>query len=154
MKRSVALAAAIPAFVLGAVEIGMLVIALFSDHPLWRSEPLNLSEAAALRDTAEIARLVERGEDPNIGRMVRAGFLDGDAHTVTPLEAATFNRLPGVMHLLTMYGAKLDKSAWRRLRCFAQHKEGDDVTAELDVWRPAGVLLQCSGTERAWATDP
>jgi len=154
MTRSVALAAAIPACVLGAVEIGMLVIAMFSDHPLWRSETLNLSEAAALRDAAEAARLLERGEDPNIRRTVRAGYLDGNANEVTPLEAATFNRQPELVHLLMTYGAKLDESTWRRLRCFAQHNDGDDVAAELDTWRPSGVLLECSGAEQAWAAAP
>ena len=154
MKRSLTLAAAVPTFLLAAVEMNMLIIATFSDHPLWRSETLNLSEAAALRDTAEVARLVERGEDPNIRRTVRAGFLDDKANEVTPLEAATFNRRPEVVHLLMTNGAKLDDSAWRRLRCFAQRNGGDDVAAELDTWRPAGVLPQCSGDERAWAAHP
>jgi len=154
MKRWLALSAAIPAFVLAAVEVSMLVIAIFSGHPLWRSETLNLSEAAALRDTAEVARLVERGEDPNIRRTVRAGFLDGDAHAVTPVEAATFNRRPELVHLLMTDGAKLDESTCTRLRCFAQHNGRDEVADELDTWRPPGASLQCSGAERAWGPAP
>jgi hypothetical protein len=43
----------------------MLVMAIAGAHPFWHHESLTLSEAAALRDGAEIVRLVESGHDPN-----------------------------------------------------------------------------------------
>ena len=50
-----------------------LVLAAFGRHPMWPDEPvnLNLSEAAAVRDSGEIVRLVERGENPDAARNVR-----------------------------------------------------------------------------------
>jgi hypothetical protein len=145
-----AVAAVVPAVVLAVIELSMLVFAIFGDHPLWRYESLNLSEAAALRDAAEIVRLIDLGHDPNTRRTVRAGFLDGDAHEVTPLAAATHSDRSELVDLLMSKGAKLDAASWARLRCFAQHNGRHDAASALDAWRPAGATVDCSGSETVW----
>jgi len=150
MRRSLVVAVAGPAVVLAVVEASMLVAAIFTDHPLWRSEALNLAEAAALRDAAEIVRLIDLGHDPNARRTVRAGFLDGDAHEVTPLAAATYSDRPELVDLLMSKGTKLDAASWARLRCFAQEQGRDDAASALDAWRPASATLNCSGSETVW----
>src|ERR671919_925584 len=72
--------------------------------PFWPAEALTLSEAAAVRDHAEVVRLIEEGHDPNRKWPVRAGLLDGDAHMMGPLEAAVRIRRLSLVELLMRSG--------------------------------------------------
>ena len=71
-------AGAAPAVVLASLEAANLMIATVRDHPQWPNTHLNISEAAAVRDHAEVVRLLESGENPNTRRPVRPGLLDND----------------------------------------------------------------------------
>ena len=46
--------AALPGIVLTAWSALLMLGAAIGSHPLWRVEPLNLSEAAAMRDEATV----------------------------------------------------------------------------------------------------
>ena len=69
------LVAAAPAALLALTRVVFLVLAVWDVHPFWRWEPLNLAEAAALRDGGEVARLLAEGEDPNATYRVRRGVV-------------------------------------------------------------------------------
>ena len=139
------IAAAGPPAVLACVEIVMLVLSLAGDHPRWRAEDVNMSEAAAIRDFAEVARLVERGESPSMVRPVRAGMSDGTSSTLTPLEAATIAEREEIAAYLIERGARPAAGEWLRLRCHAENSGLDDLAEVLDTARPAGVALTCDG---------
>ena len=144
-------AAAAPAVVLASLEAAMLMIATVRDHPRWPNTELNLSEAAAVRDHAEVVRLIESGENPNTRRPVRPGLVQNDVEVeATPLEAAIAIRRPELVSLLFDRGARLSPADWLRLWCSAQAQEYAGVAAVLDTRRPDGVEIRCSGDESLW----
>ena len=75
-------------------------------NAFWHSEPVNLSEAAALRDLARVRRLVEEGADPNARRLVRPGILDAEGREMTALEAAKETGASDTIELLLELGAR------------------------------------------------
>jgi hypothetical protein len=81
-------------------------LAAIDAHPFWRVEPLNLSEAAALRDGGEVARLIAAGHDPNQAYPIRAGLLLSSGVTLTPVEAAVVADRPEIVQLLVDGGAR------------------------------------------------
>jgi hypothetical protein len=134
----VALAA--PGCTVAAAFTVALVMGLFGRHPMWASQPLNLSEASAVRDRAEVSRLIEFAGDPNVPRVVRAGLLFDYPVKVTPLEAAVIvNDDTMVRHLLSQ-GVFMDVAVWDRLQCLA---EGDDVRRVIEELRPSGAQPHC-----------
>ena len=144
-------AVAAPAVVLASLEATNLMIATVRDHPRWPNTDLNLSEAAAVRDHAEVVRLIENGENPNTRRPVRPGLVQNDLEVeATPLEAAISIRRPELMGLLFERGAHPSPADWLRLRCSAQALEYADIVAVLDTRRPDGVEISCSGDESLW----
>jgi hypothetical protein len=140
-----------PALALALVEASVLGIALFGSHPRWPDPALNLSEATAVRDNAEVIRLLERGDDPNARLTVRAGLLGNDAAvSATPMEAAVSIRRTELMSLLFRRGAALRDDDWRRLRCVAERQEFGDVVRILDQHRGPASQSACTGEERLW----
>jgi hypothetical protein len=99
------LVATIPAALLAAARIVFLVLAAWDIHPFWMSEPLNLAEAAALRDRGEVARLLVEGADPNGTYRVRRGFLRSYAMEATPIQAAIAARRDEIVQILLDAGA-------------------------------------------------
>jgi hypothetical protein len=147
VPNAAARALSIPACLVIAGLAGGLLLAPFGLHPLWQRPELNLSEAAAVRDAAEIVRLIEeRSEDPDTVREVRPGLLAEQAVRVTPLEAAVAARDVEIARVLLVNGAAMDADIWNRLRCSA---EGDEMTAFLDRRRPSGSVLRCDGPRDA-----
>jgi hypothetical protein len=100
------LVAMVPAALLALARVLFLVLAVWDVHPFWMSEPLNLAEAAALRDRGEVARLLAEGEDPNATYRVRRGFVRDHAVEMTPMAAATAARRDEIVQLLLDGGAK------------------------------------------------
>ena len=144
-ENSVANAAAralnVPACLVIAGQAAGLLLAPFDRHPLWQRPELNLSEAAAVRDAAEIVRLIEEhSEDPNAVREVRPGLLADQAIRVTPLEAAVAAKDVEIARVLLVNGATMDAEVWNHLRCSA---DGDEMTEFLDRWRPPDSVLRC-----------
>jgi hypothetical protein len=153
MVRRVVLLLAItaPVLVLATVDAASLLIATVTDHPRWRDPHLNLSEAAAVRDHAEVVRLIERGENPNGRQNIRPGLVGNDTDvTATPLEAAVSIRRPELMDLLFARGAMPSAADWTRLRCAAQARGYGDIVENLDRHAPAGAEPKCAGDEAFW----
>jgi hypothetical protein len=99
------LVAMVPAVVLAAARMLFLVLATWGLHPFWLWEPLNLAEAAALRDRGEVARLLAEGADPNATYRVRRGFIREFATEMTPVAAARAGRRDEIVEILVDAGA-------------------------------------------------
>jgi hypothetical protein len=117
-----------------------MIFAALGRSPIWPDQHLNLSEAAAGRDDAEVMRLIGDGEDPNAARPVRAGMLADQPVHVTPLEAAVLARRGIIVERLLASGAAVDETTWNRLRCLAEGTEGAGV---LDRHRPGRAVMRC-----------
>jgi hypothetical protein len=100
------LVAMMPAALLALTRMLCLVLAVWGIHPFWLPEPLNLAEAAALRDSGEVARLLSEGKDPNATYRVRRGFIRDNAMDMTPIAAATAARRDEIVQLLLDAGAR------------------------------------------------
>jgi hypothetical protein len=131
---------AAPAVALGACLLMALVLGVFGRHPMWPDDKLNLSEASAAKDEAEVMRLIGYGEDPNVVRDVRAGLLTDHAVQLTALEAAVVSQRTEMVERLLQNGAVMDARVWSRVRCMAG---GNEMPSYLDARRPAGAEARC-----------
>jgi hypothetical protein len=111
MNRRLLLIVMLPAALLTVVRALFLVLAIWDIHPFWLWEPLNLAEAAALRDRGEVARLLAEGHDPNATYRVRKGFLRDYSMMLTPIAAAQTARRDEIVELLVDAGARLPEAA-------------------------------------------
>ena len=100
-----ALVAAAPGLGLALASVTWLGMAAFDAHPFWPHEALTLSEAAALRDGGEVARLLAEGHDPNARYAIRRRFLYDEAVVMTPVEAAVAADRPEIVAILVHAGA-------------------------------------------------
>ena len=150
VRRLIPAVAALPAALLGVMTAGMLLRALAGTHPLWRVEPLNLSEAASVRDPATVALMISRGEDPYLRREVRADLLFNDRTELTPLEAAIASGRDDVLEIILASAPPPDPAVWSRVRCLATLEGDGELGAVLDRFRPASAVLDCNGVTRPW----
>ena len=135
-----AVCAAIPPLAAVAFCGAVFGAALFGYTPtFWQGGALTLAEAAALRDQAEVARLIEAGADPNIEYALRPDVLA--VSRATPLEAAVLARRPEIVQLLMHEGAAVDERGWHRLHCIAADIGEDDVIEAIDAYRPSTVAV-------------
>ena len=134
------IAIAAPALVLTTARCVALVLAVFGHHPWWPDDQLNLSEAAGMRDIAEVARRIQQGEDPNAKREIRPGLLFDNPVSLTPLEAAVEAGDSAMIDVLFRTGAVLDAGNWSRLRCGTDR---DEVVRVFDAHRPSGAAPRC-----------
>jgi hypothetical protein len=148
--RRLILVAVLPAALLGVMTSGMLVRALFGSHPIWHADPVNLSEAAALRDQATVVQMIRRGEDPYLRREVRADLLFNDRMELTPLEAAIASGRAEVAEIILWSATPPAAAEWGRLRCLAQLGGDEDVIEVLDRYRRASEEIECTGVTRPW----
>lgn len=131
-SRTLALCAAVPPLALVAFTAVALLATPLWGHPMWHAAPLNMSEAAAARDVATIAAMLERGEDPDAVRHVRPPLLKGAVRRdLTPLEAAVVAGRLEVVHLLLTRGATAADDARLDLACRAQASGYRDVAEYL-----------------------
>jgi hypothetical protein len=143
-------AAAAPAAYLGLLTAGMLLRALFGAHPLWRAEPVNLSDAAALRDSATVVQLIRGGEDPYRRREIRADLLFNDRVELTAFEAAIASGRAEIMEILLWSSSPPAPAEWTRLRCLSKLQETEDIDEVLDRYTSEPVVLQCDQVTRPW----
>lgn len=121
--------------------IAMLTIAGVTErHPIWNLTPRNVAEAAAFRDGAAVVRLVLSGSDVNAAGDVRAGIIQSQAATLTPVEAAAAARQAEMLQVLIDLGASPDASVWQRAYCIS---DADSVREVLARHRPAGAAEDC-----------
>jgi hypothetical protein len=128
----------------------MLLRALFGAHPLWRAEPVNLSEAAALRDSATVVQLIRGGEDPYRRREIRADLLFNDRVELTAFEAAIASGRAEIMEILLWSSSPPAPAEWTRLRCLSKLQETEDIDEVLDRYTSEPVVLQCDQVTRPW----
>ena len=150
VRRLTLVITALPAVFLAVLTAGMLLRALVGPHPMWRAEPVNLSEAAALRDMATVVQLIRRGDDPYQKREVRADLLFNDRTELTAFEAAIASGRSEVMRVILASSTRPDAMAWNHLRCLSQLEEADDINELLDQYKPESAVLGCDGVTRPW----
>jgi hypothetical protein len=151
VRRLILVAAtAAPAALLGVMTAGMLLRGVIGGHPLWRSEPVNLSEAAALRDQATVVQLIRRGDDPYQRREIRADLLFNDRAELTAFEAAIASGRAEVMDVLLFSARRPSPEEWGRLRCLSTKEGDDDIDEVLDRYKPESAVLACDGVTRPW----
>jgi hypothetical protein len=148
--RTIAIAAGLPATILAVGSVLMLAGAACGRDLLWFEQPVNMSEAAAARNPAVVARLLRQGEDPGKPRTVRAGFVSNRRVTFTPIEAAIAAQRAEVLEVLLPDARPLDAATWNRLRCLAEHTADRDTSTLLDRWKPDGATLACAGIVPPW----
>jgi hypothetical protein len=150
VRRLIPAVVALPAALLGVMTAGMLLRTLAGSHPLWRVEPVNLSEAAALRDQATVVELIRRGEDPYQRREVRADLLFNDRAELTAFEAAIASGRAEVMEAILWSAPRPGPEEWNRLRCLSKLQETEDIDEVLDRYKTEPVVLECSRVTRPW----
>jgi hypothetical protein len=106
VSRRLLLVAAAPAALLAVLRVAFLVLGMWDIHPFWRWEPLNLAEAAALRDRGEVSRLIAEGQDPNATYRVRRGMVERYPVEITPMAAALSARRDEIVEILLDAGAQ------------------------------------------------
>ena len=124
----------------------ILVAAGFAGYtPLVAPPDLTLSEAAAIRDEAEVVRQIGEGANPNGSALVRRGMLSDGDYMLTPLEAAVASRHVEIVRLLLREGAELNGPNFQTLYCLAQEAHADDVVVLLKEHAPTGSSSTCEG---------
>jgi hypothetical protein len=142
--------AALPGIVLTAWSALLMLGAAIGSHPLWRVEPLNLSEAAAMRDEATVVQLIASGEDPYARRQVRADLLFNDRVELTPLEAAIAGGRTEIVEIILFSSPRPAPAEWTRLRCLSDLEGARNINDVLDWYRPESATLACDGVTRPW----
>lgn len=141
---------AAPPLLLALGNAVLLCLMAAGRDPLWNAGPVNLSEAVALTDSAEVARLIASGSDPHKRYSIRPGLVPesyalGPAARggldLTPMEAAVAARRSEIVDLLLDEGVLLTSDEWRTLACGDADR---DVKAALQRWtgKPAGGCAQ------------
>src|SRR5688572_5156667 len=97
-----------PAVIMTCLLAGMMGLAVIGEHPLWPATPLNMSEAAALRDSATVLQLLRQGERVDRPWRIPAGVLLDHEVTLTPLDAAVIARRPEIVQVLLSSVTDLD----------------------------------------------
>jgi hypothetical protein len=125
-SKFLAVIALLPALALAALSLYWALGAV-GGHGLWPADDVTLPEAVATRNSAEAARLIGLGQNPNARDRVRAGILAGHDIWVTPLEAAVWTRDANLVKMLLNYGAVTDRREARILRCIAGAAAGREM---------------------------
>jgi hypothetical protein len=145
------MALAVPPLAWIAAATLILIAAFFGYRALAAPADLTMSEAAVLRDEAELLRQIGHGASPDIEYMIRRGMLSEQDYILTPLEAAIAARHAEVVQLLVDNGTKLTDANLPRLVCLARFNETPDIAAFLQVHLPPGAAaVDCTGIRLPW----
>jgi hypothetical protein len=145
------LAVVLPGVLVALWSLGLCVVTAVGANPYWGPQPVNISEAAALRDAATVVNLIGRGADPLEAHPVRAGALFDRVVTLTPLEAAVAARRAEVVDAI-LSARPLEAAAWQRAACLANSVPDEDIRDLVGAHRPDGVAagVDCAGYTRPW----
>ena len=145
------MALALPATAWIAAGTIVLVATLFGYRALAAPADLTMSEAAVLRDEAELLRQMRHGVAPDMQYTIRRGMLSEQDYIMTPLEAAIAARHAEVVQLLVDNGAKLTDANLPRLICLARLSEATDIAALLQAHSPPDAeAVDCTGIRLPW----
>jgi hypothetical protein len=127
----VALAVA-PALIMLAVSVWTVFGWLVGIAPLWPEPNQTLSEAAALKNSGEVVRLITRDRvDPNRVWPMREGISNA-APNMTALEAAVRDRRVEMVTVLLQHGAQPpDAAARAELICLAVQSGAPEIADAL-----------------------
>ena len=137
-------ALAIPAMLWLVAAVAVMVVSISGSAGI-PSASMTLSEAAALRDRAELVRLIGEGADVEARARVRGGIIREQEYMLTPLEAATVMRRDDVLQLLVAEGARLNDETFSVLYCLASLSGFDDTAAVLRELAPERGAPSCDG---------
>jgi hypothetical protein len=155
IRRLPIAAAGSPGVILAVVSLAMLTMAGAGAHPMWRTQQLNMSEAAALRDAATVLQLLRAGESPREPRDIRPGFFFEQGERLTPLEAAIAAERPEIVDVLLGAGEAGTSPEWMHARCLAERVRAAEIERLLDAHRPpvpGGAVgdPDCTNVVRPW----
>jgi hypothetical protein len=108
---------------------------------------LTISEAAALRDRAELIRLIRAGVDVAARARVRSGIIRDREYMLTPLEAATATQRDEIVRLLVSEGAPLDESSFPTVYCIAASSGFETIVELLRKVAPDREPPQCENVQ-------
>lgn len=146
------LAVGLPGAVLALGTAVMMLGAINDSPPWWRVDPVNMSEAAALRDQATVVAMMANGEDPYVRREIRADLVFNNRVALTPIEAGIAAHRSEIVDII-LFSARTppDGTAWSYLRCLAQLEGDEDVTEVVDRYRPESATAPtCDDVKRPW----
>ena len=145
------LAAALPAFAWVVFCVVWLVAAAVDVPAAFDGRTMTLTEAAAIASHADVARLLQRGADPNAPARLRAGIVRNRESVMTPLEAATGSIRTGPVQMLVDRGATIDQKTVPVLWCSAVARGNGDMLTFLREHAPRGdVPVDCNGVRSVW----
>jgi len=123
--------------------------ALTTGQPLfWPAQPVTLTEAIGMHDTAEIVRQIALGANPNI-RYDAWDILKRYQHvSVTPLEAAVATREQNLFEMIVAHGALLTPENARTLHCVAVQEHATAIAAYVAARFPPPA--SCNGVQLPW----
>jgi hypothetical protein len=105
-------------------------VALVRGQPLlWPAQPVTLTEAIGMHDTAEIVRQFALGANPNTRYDAWDILKPGQHVSVTPLEAAVATRERYLFELVVLQGGLLTEKNAPTLYCFAAQEHAPDIAA-------------------------
>jgi len=141
----------VPALAWIAVGALVLIATLFGYRALAAPADLTMSEAAVLRDEAELLRQIRHGAAPDVAYTIRRGMLSDQDYILPPLEAAIAARHAEVVQVLVDNGTKLTDANLPRLVCLARLNEATDIAAFLQAHSPPdAAAIDCSGIRLPW----
>ncbi len=145
------MALALPALAWIAAGTVVLLATLFGYRALAAPADLTMSEAAVLRDEAELLRKIGDGVDPDAAYSIRRGMLSEQDYILTPLESAIAARHAEVVQLLVDNGATLTDANLPRLICLASLSDATDIAAFLQTHSPPSAAApDCTGIRLPW----
>jgi len=149
VRALLALALTLPPIVVLAAFAASGVVALIEGQPLfWPAQPVTLTEAIGMHDTAEIVRQIALGTDPN-RRYDTWDILKRYQHvSVTPLEAAVATRERYLFELIVAHGALLTPENAPALHCFAVQEHATEIAAYVAARFPPPA--SCDGVQLPW----
>ena len=141
MSRIAVVLACVPAVVVALIGACGVVVNPTGGW-VWPPDDVNVSEAVATRNYAEVVRLLENGADPTHPNVVRASLLTSRPVVAIPVEAAVMARNAAMLGLLMNKGAVVTPGMAGKLKCLNAEYPDQDVKAMLDQLAP-GDLPHC-----------